>query len=118
MGGVVGTAVMFAEACGCRLELQLDDLQPPAGVELEAWLSCFPSFGYLLAVDPARSAALLDITAGDADLLCRPIGRFRRGPAALELHAGGAWRTLWSQQEALTGFGALCAMPPSAQNCL
>jgi len=49
MGGLVGTAVMFAEAAGCRLELDLATLQPPEGWSRRPGLTCFPSFGYLLA---------------------------------------------------------------------
>ena len=47
----VWPAVMLAEAAGCRLELDLDAIEPPAGVALEAWLTCFPSYGYLLSVE-------------------------------------------------------------------
>ncbi|QPN60432.1 sll0787 family AIR synthase-like protein [Synechococcus sp. CBW1002] len=107
MGGLVGTAVMFAEAAHCRLELDLEALQPPGGVELEAWLTCFPSYGYLLAVDPSQSAALRHATGIDPDLLCVEIGRFQSGDAELVLSAAGACQRVWHQQDPLTGFGAL-----------
>jgi selenophosphate synthetase-related protein len=105
MGGLVGTAVMFAEAADCRLELELDTIRPPAGVHLEAWLTCFPSYGYLLAVHPSRSATLLQACTEDADLQCRRIGGFRSGTAELLLRAGGAQSRLWHHDEPLTGFG-------------
>ncbi|MFQ6538869.1 MULTISPECIES: sll0787 family AIR synthase-like protein [Aphanothece] len=113
MGGLVGTAAMFAEAADCLLALDLDRLQPPSGVDLEAWLTCFPSYGYLLAVEPSRSAALLEATAGDADLLCCPIGRFEVGDAAVVLSAAGTQTRLWHHQEPLTGFGALDVPGPA-----
>ena len=71
MGGITGTAVMFAEACGHQLVLDLDAVERPEGIHDEAWLTCFPSFGYLLAVDPSRTAALAQLacTRFDADLL-------------------------------------------------
>ncbi len=107
MGGLVGTAVMFAEAADCRLELHLDALQPPPGVELEEWLTCFPSYGFLLAVAPARAAALLEATQMDPELLCCEIGAFHPGGVELVLVQGDQACRLWQQREQLTGFGAL-----------
>ena len=107
MGGLVGTAVMFAEAAGCRLELDLAAIKPPSGVELEAWLACFPSFGFLLAVAPAQRAALQAWIAPYPDLLCAEIGAFASGASELVLHQGGQRHTFWQGQEPLTGFGAL-----------
>ena len=106
MGGLAGTAVMFAEAAGCSLRLDLGAITPPAGVELEAWLSCFPSFGYLLAVRPARLASLQQLCAPWHELLCAPIGAFQEGPAALELQHGDEVCALWQAEEPLTGFAA------------
>ncbi len=109
MGGLVGTAVMFCESAGCGLVLDLDAITPPAGVALEDWLGCFPSFGFLLAVAPGRSGdleravAAVEAMAGPA-LLCQPIGRFT-ADLSLRLRAGGSEETLWSGREALTGFG-------------
>lgn len=107
MGGLAGTAAMFAEAAGCRLQLDLEAIAPPAGVELEAWLTCFPSFGYLLAVRPERLAALQRLCAPWSELQCTPIGAFAAGTAAVELHGGGETCPLWQAQEPLTGFTAL-----------
>ena len=107
MGGLVGTAVMFAEAAGCRLELDLSAIQPPPGVELEAWLACFPSFGFLLAVAPSQLAALQQWIAPYPDLLCAEIGAFAAGASELVLHQGGQRHSFWQGQEPLTGFGAL-----------
>ena len=104
MGGIVGTAVMFAEAAGCRLELDLDAITPPAGVDREAWLGCFPSYGYLLAVDPARLAPLQAAVAPDLDLRCEPIGRFAAGAASVQLGCAAASAELWQGGELLTGF--------------
>ena len=107
MGGLVGTAVMFAEAAGCRLELDLDAIDPPPGVALEAWLACFPSFGFLLAVAPAQLAALQQWIAPYPDLRCAGIGGFSEGASELVLHKDGQRQSFWQGQEPLTGFGAL-----------
>jgi AIR synthase-related protein len=109
MGGLAGTAVMFAEAAGCTLRLDLEAIAPPASVELEAWLTCFPSFGYLLAVRPERLAALQRLCAPWPELLCARIGGFHAGPPALELQHGGEVGALWQEHEPLTGFAALPA---------
>jgi AIR synthase-related protein len=106
MGGIAGTAVMLAEAAGCQLQLDLDSIESPAGVALEAWLACFPSYGYLLAVDPGASADLAAAVAPHPELWCRPIGRFGPGPASVSLIKAGARSLLWPGGEALTGFTA------------
>ncbi len=107
MGGLVGTAVMFAEAAGCRLDLELDAIKPPPGVELETWLACFPSFGFLLAVAPAQLAGLQQLIAAYPDLLCAEIGAFAPGASAVVWRQGGHCHSFWQGQGPLTGFGAL-----------
>jgi AIR synthase-related protein len=106
MGGLVGTADMFAEAAGCGLEIQLDALQPPAGLSLEDWLTCFPSFGFLLAVPPERTAELVCFTDSHPELLCAPIGRFLAGAPQVLLAAGEARCPLRPPGRVLTGFSA------------
>jgi AIR synthase-related protein len=107
MGGLVGTGAMFAEAAGCRLSLELEAIVPPPGVALEAWLSCFPSYGYLLAVEPAQLEPLHKLVRNYPDLHCGAIGSFQPGGSELELRQGGQSCSLWSGREPLTGFGAL-----------
>ena len=65
MGGLCGTAVMFAESCGSSITLELDAIERPEQVEEQAWLSCFPGFGFLLAVAPDDRQAATD-AAGDS----------------------------------------------------
>ena len=107
MGGLVGTGAMFAEAAGCRLSLELEAIVPPPGVALEAWLSCFPSYGYLLAVEPAQLEPLHKLVRNYPDLHCGAIGSFQPGGSELELRQGGQSCSLWNGREPLTGFGAL-----------
>ena len=106
MGGIAGTAVMLAEAAGCHLQLDLDAIASPPGVALEAWLTCFPSYGFLLVVDPGASADLAAAVAPHPELWCGPIGRFGPGPASVTLIQAGASSLLWPGGEALTGFTA------------
>ena len=104
MGGIAGTAVMFAEAAGLALELDLAAVPRPDGVAEEVWLTCFPSFGFLLAVAPDRSTALRDHLRLVPELLAAPIGHFAPGDPSLVLQRQGERRIVWDGREALTGF--------------
>lgn len=104
MGGIAGTAVMFAEAADLALEIDLAAVPRPVGVEEEAWLGCFPSFGFLLAVAPEQAPALRARLALCPELLAAPIGRFGPGAAAVMLRRGADRQALWEGAAPLTGF--------------
>lgn len=105
MGGLVGTAVMFAEAAGLGLEIELEAIARPAGVREEAWLTGFPSFGFLLAVAPQQERALAERLADLPSLLACPIGSFSAAHTNVVLGRGGERSTLWQGNRPLTGFG-------------
>ena len=96
---------IFAEACGLQLSIDLDAVERPDGVEEQAWLTCFPSFGYLLAVDPARTPTLVRMLRSDPDLICCCIGGFSAGACRVLLQRSGASDCLWEGESGLTGFG-------------
>ena len=52
MGGIIGTLLMLIEASECGAILDLDSIVCPNTVNLETWLLCFPSYGFLLSVLP------------------------------------------------------------------
>ena len=52
MGGIIGTLLMLIEASQCGAVLNLDNIIYPDGIDLETWLLCFPSYGFLLSVSP------------------------------------------------------------------
>jgi selenophosphate synthetase-related protein len=58
-GGIVGTAMMLAECSGVGIALDTGRVPRPDGVPLDRWLQTFPSYGYLLAVHPAKLSAVL-----------------------------------------------------------
>jgi selenophosphate synthetase-related protein len=60
-GGIVGTAAMLAECSGVEITIDVDAVPRPEGVTLGRWLLSFPSFGYLLSVQPENVPAVLDI---------------------------------------------------------
>jgi AIR synthase-related protein len=59
-GGIAGTALMLAECSGVGFDIDLAAIPLPEGVALDRWLRAFPSFGYLLSVDPDRIAPVID----------------------------------------------------------
>ena len=105
MGGITGTAAMFAEACGHGLSIDLDLIRRPDQVEETAWLTCFPSFGYLLAVDPSHADRLRRSVRDDPDLICCRIGRFAKGACQVQLERAGESECFWQGSLGLTGFG-------------
>ena len=54
MAGLVGTALMLAEASNIGISIKLDAIPRPPEIERAAWLTAFPSYGFLLSVDPAH----------------------------------------------------------------
>ncbi|WP_247744947.1 sll0787 family AIR synthase-like protein [Shimia sp. R11_0] len=75
-GGIVGTALMLAESSGVAVDLQLEALPKPGGVEMERWLRSFPSFGFLLTARPEHAAAVCEACEGFgiAASVCGDIG--------------------------------------------
>jgi hypothetical protein len=59
-GGIAGTLAMLLECSKVGAVLCLGKLPRPPGVELEKWLVSFPSFGFLLAVPPERTAEVIE----------------------------------------------------------
>lgn len=59
MAGLIGTALMLAEASNIGMTLCLDDIPAPPSIDRARWLTAFPSFGFLLAVKSAHVADVL-----------------------------------------------------------
>jgi AIR synthase-related protein len=106
MGGLVGTAVMFSEACGLGIAIDRNAVERPPGVEELAWLSCFPSFGFLLAVRPDKLSDLQQLVAPYRQLICCPIGRFSQQMRGVWLISDQQQEQLWDAGAPLTGFNA------------
>lgn len=56
MAGLIGSLAMLLEWGKLGVTVDLDAVPCPAGVPLEAWLSCFPAFAFLLCAPPGRAA--------------------------------------------------------------
>jgi selenophosphate synthetase-related protein len=57
MAGLLGSVAMLLEHGRFGVTVDLDRLPRPVGVPIERWLTCFPSFGFLLCVPPGREDA-------------------------------------------------------------
>ncbi|WP_233193033.1 sll0787 family AIR synthase-like protein [Acidimangrovimonas sediminis] len=57
-GGIAGTALMLAECSGVGIEIDLAALTPPPNVPRPRWLRSFPSYGFLLSLEPAAVDAV------------------------------------------------------------
>lgn len=87
-GGIIGTAIMLAECSGVSIEIDLNSIPVPDGVALERWLVTFPSFGFLLSVDPENVDTLLDHFAA-SDITAAAIGHVGSGHS-VTVTSGGA----------------------------
>ncbi|WP_413440414.1 sll0787 family AIR synthase-like protein [Synechococcus sp. MIT S1220] len=105
MGGITGTTAMFAEACGLTITLNRNAIRRPSGVGELKWLTCFPSFGFLLAVQPSKTNQLRGHLNRTNNLTYCPIGCFSAGEAGVFINDGDSTHTLWRSDEGLTGFG-------------
>ena len=108
--GIVGTAAMLAESSGVSILLDLDAIVPPAGVAVERWLKTFPSYGYLIAVDPADAPSALQLFAA-RDLHAAKIGSVEGG-ARVALRSAGREAVVrdWAEQR-LMGLSLKAAQP-------
>lgn len=102
-GGVIGTALMLLETSGCGAAIDLDAIVPPRNIALDWWLTCFPSYGFLLSVRPER-VETVQRQFGDRHLACQIIGEIQP-TTQLVLRSQGESVAFWDfAQQPLTGF--------------
>lgn len=103
MGGIVGTLLMLLETSGCGAVLHLDRIPCPSSLTLERWLVSFPSYGFLLSVQPGRVAAVQSYFH-QQDLVCEAVGEIHCEPQ-LVLRSPSESVIFWNlAQDPLTGF--------------
>jgi len=103
MAGIAGTTLMLAESSKTGAILDLDAIRPPEGVDLAQWLLAFFSYGFVLAVDPAKTPALC-AHFQRAGLCAAPIGAMRPGTSVF-LRSSGQEALLWDVSDnPFTGF--------------
>lgn len=103
MGGIIGTLLMLLETSGCGAVLNLDQIPCPLELPLERWLTCFPSYGFLLSIRPGNLAAV-ESYFRQQDLACAVVGEVQP-TAELILRSPGESISFWDlSQQPLTGF--------------
>jgi AIR synthase-related protein len=101
MGGLFGTLLMLLESSGVGATLDVDAVPRPVGADLTGWLLTFPSYGFLLAVAPDRTEAVLASFAARA-LRAAVVGR-ADASRRLSLTMGGENAVVWDlSREGLT----------------
>lgn len=99
MAGAVGTAMMLLECSGCGAVIDVGAIPRPDSVDprdeaaLLRWLSCFPSYGFVLSVAPARVPAVLQRFAA-RDIAAAAVGEVRSG-SVVSLRDQGHEQPLW-----------------------
>ncbi|QFY42224.1 sll0787 family AIR synthase-like protein [Candidatus Methylospira mobilis] len=60
MAGLIGTVLMLLECSGLGGVIDIAAIPRPPGVELERWLRCFPSYGFILSAEDEHSEAIIE----------------------------------------------------------
>ncbi|HWZ88230.1 MAG TPA: sll0787 family AIR synthase-like protein [Polyangiaceae bacterium] len=103
MAGVCGSLLMLLETSRVGARLDLAALPAPSGVEPFRWLNAFPSFGFVLSVEPDAAAAVCAKFEA-LGVACAPVGEVTVEPR-LEIECGRERALYWDLSEPLTGFG-------------
>lgn len=100
MAGSIGSLAMLLEPGRLGAAIDLDELPAPAGVILDRWLVCFPTYAFWLATD--RPGQCVDLFHS-ADLAAAVAGSVN-GSGVLTLRAGGDSREVFDlKNEPITG---------------
>ena len=111
MAGVCGSLLMMLETSAVGARLDLSHLPAPPKVEPLRWLGAFPSFGFVLSVEPSavRTVCARFEAAGVA---CAAVGEVESEPR-LELAYRDERAEYWDLSQPLTGFGPPRACAPA-----
>ena len=100
MAGCIGSLAMLLEPSGLGADVDLDAMPLPEGVELAAWLLCFPAYAFWLAT--ARARDCVDFFAG-AGLVAADIGTVTESGALVLQHVGETREVINLKREPVTG---------------
>jgi len=102
--GVIGTLLMLLECSGLGGVIDINAIPRPTDIDLERWLRCFPSYGFVLSVDEVDSEAVIE-RFNQRGIACAAIGR-TDDSGQLRLKADDEEQLLWDlNTEPLIGCG-------------
>ena len=96
-GGIVGTAAMLAECSGVAITIDVGAVPKPDGISLDRWILTFPSFGYLLSVEPGNVDAVL-AKFGSRGIAAADVGAVTAG-TRVSIADGALRETIWDFAE-------------------
>ncbi len=94
MGGIIGTLLMLIEASNCGVVLNLDSIIHPVSVNLETWLLCFPSYGFLLSIKP-KKLDMVKKKFSEKNISCYLVGKITQG-SQLILESKNQSQVFWN----------------------
>ncbi|WP_321795414.1 sll0787 family AIR synthase-like protein [Caballeronia sp. J97] len=97
MAGTLGTALMLLECSNAGARIDLDALPRPAEVDIERWLTAFPSFGFVLSVRREHVDEVLARFAS-RELACAVIGEVDASREVV-VERGSERALLWNLRE-------------------
>jgi AIR synthase-related protein len=93
MAGAIGTTLMLLECSGVGAHINLNAIPRPPEVDLLRWLQSFPSYGFVLSVDPQHAEAVCQ-RFHDRGIACADVGTVTAAPQVW-LVSEGARALLW-----------------------
>ncbi len=92
-GGIIGTAAMLADCSGVGMRIDIAAIPIPRRVALDRWLLTFPSYGFLLSVNPENTRAVIEKFVR-RDIMAARIGNVTE-KRSLEIHDETGTETIW-----------------------
>jgi hypothetical protein len=103
MAGSCGSLAMLLETSGVGAVLELESVPAPPEVDALRWLTAFPSYGYVLSVDP-QAVAPVCARFDAVGVACSAVGVVIQ-PRSLRLRYAGHEAVYLDLAGPLTGFG-------------
>ena len=91
--GLIGTAMMLAECSRLGVTIDVASVPRPDRAPLERWLQTFPSYGFIVAIEPANAPAVL-ARFRDRGIAAADIGEFAAEPRVV-IRDGASTETIW-----------------------
>lgn len=105
MAGLIGSMLMLLESSSVGAEINIDSVPRPFEVPLAEWMLAFPSFGFILSVNPEKTQSVREKFNGTG-LTCECIGNVTEEKCVYFIDKKGGREPFWDfQDSALIGVG-------------